>query len=226
MNYDAIFAAYYTQYRGVATIPPSTDNEYTIGLRLANEALTRWANYDNTFWQSLFTTAVDSGEVGNAISGTSAYDAPEDFKAGGGNVRLLSSSGRTFGTYPILNPEDYQFKGDSSQYAYFTGSPAEGYVLNLNPVPGANENGKAIQYDYYKLPTLYTTGSDISEIPNAYFIVHRMLANRFRASRNPYYTDALRDAEDALRIMQFENNSGTWANPFVMGDRSSTTWGS
>lgn len=225
MNFTAIFTAYYTQYRGVATIPASTDNEYTIGLRLANEALTRWANYDNTFWQSLFTTAVDSGEVGNAISGTASYDAPEDFKAGGGKVRLLDSSSNTYSTYPILNPEDYQFKGDTTKYAYFSGSPVEGYTLHLNPTPGTNENGKAIQYDYYKNPTLYTTGSDISEIPNAYFIVHRMLANRFRTSRNPYYVDALRDAEDALRIMQMENNSGSWANPFVMADRSSTTWG-
>lgn len=225
MDFDSIFNAYYTQYRLEATIPASTEDEYIIAKRLANEALNRWAHYDNTYWKELFTTAVDSGEVGSTISGTSAYDAPEDFVEGGGNVRLLDSNGNVFSTYPILDPQDPQFKSTSSQYAYFTGSPVDGYVLNLNPTPGVSEAGKTIQYDYYKSPTLYTTGSDISEIPEPYFVVHRALANRFRGSRNPFYDDAKADAEDVLKTMQSTNNSGNWANPFVMSDRSSTVWG-
>lgn len=225
MNFTDIFEAYYNLYRLEATTPASTDDEYTIALRLANEALTRWANYDNTYWRELFSTAVDAG-VDNVSDGVFQYDAPDDFKEGGGSVRLLNSDGGTFTTYPILNAEDGQFKSDSAQYAYFSGNPNDGYVLNLNPVPDSTVDGKEVQYDYYKKPTLYTSGSSVSEIPNAYFVVHRMLANRFRGSRNPYYLDALRDAEDALRIMQLENNSGTWANPWIVPDRSGIQWGS
>lgn len=225
MDFDEIFTAYYTLYRAESTVPTSTDDEYTIALRLANEALKRWASYDNTFWQALFTTAVESGEVGNIVTGTTTYDAPEDFKEAGGNVRVLNSSNRVIQTYPILLPHEAQFKGDNATYAYFSGSPTEGYVLNINPAPTSSLNGNAIEFDYYKTPTEYTTGSDVSEIPNPYFIVHRMLANRFRASRNPYYEDALRDAEEALKIMKMENDSGNWAHPWKVSDFSGTSWG-
>ena len=56
-TYSDIFTAYYTLYRSEATVPASTDDEYTIGLRFANEAISRWANYDSTYWKELFTTA-------------------------------------------------------------------------------------------------------------------------------------------------------------------------
>jgi hypothetical protein len=60
---------------------------------------------------------------------------------------------------------------------------------------------------------------------NPYFIVHRMLANRYRVSRNPFYTDALRDAENALGKMKMANDSGNWADPWSVQDRSGTNWG-
>ncbi len=225
MTFDEIFTAYYTQYRGVSTIPASTDPEYTIGLRLANEALTRWANYDNTFWQVLYSTPVAEGDTTVAVTDVTQYDVPDNFKAPGGNIKLLDSSGNTQRTYRLVSPEKIQFYGDNTQYAYFMGNPNDGFTLNLNPAPASEVNGFTINYVYYKTPTLYTTGTDISEIPNAYFVVHRMLANRFRASRNPYYTDALRDAEDALGIMKMENDSGTWSNPLAVADTSGTNWG-
>jgi hypothetical protein len=225
MTYDEIFEAYYTLYRAEAVIPDDDDDEYTIALRLANEALTRWANYDNTFWQPLFTTAVESGDAGAIATDVTAYDAPEDFKAAGGDVRILDSSGKVSQRYPIYFPHEPQFKDTQSTYAYFSGSPSEGYVLNINPAPSSTLNGQTIQYDYYKSPSLYTTGSSVSEIPNPYFVVHRMLANRFRASRNPYYEDALRDAEEALKIMKMENDSGNWSHPWKVSDYSGTSWG-
>ena len=60
---------------------------------------------------------------------------------------------------------------------------------------------------------------------NPYFVVHRILANQFRASRNPFYTAAKADAENAIKVMQMHNNSGTWANPWSMSDTSGTAWG-
>lgn len=225
MNFDDIFTAYYTQYRAEATIPSSTDDEYTIGMRLANEAVSRWENFDNTYWKELFTTLLQSGETTPIVTNQVQYDAPEDFKEAGGSIRVLDSSGNIIQRYPIVDPQDTQFRGIRNNYSYFTGSPVEGYVLNINPAPPSLLNGFNIDYDYYKIATLFTTSTDITNMSNPYFIVHRMLANRFRASRNPYYTDALRDAEDALRIMQMENNSGTWSNPWALADRSGSQWG-
>ena len=98
--------------------------------------------------------------------------------------------------------------------------------MNLNPAPPSSLNGKSIDYIYYKQPTEFTTGTDVTEMSNPYYIVHRMLANRFRASRNPYYQSANNEAENALRVMQMSNNSGTWANPWKLADNSGSVFGS
>lgn len=228
MDYDAIFAAYYIQYRTEAVTPAATDDEYIIGLGLANEAVRRWANYDGTYWKELFTTAQATPAGGSltVVAGTSIYAAPTAFREAGGFIKIKDSNGNTVRTYAILEPQEAQFRGDNSQYAYFTGTGTGGtYNLHLNPAPDSAINGMNIDYVYYKFPTLFTTGVDVTEMQEPYFCVHRMLANRFRGSRNPYYASAKADAEDALKTMQAINNSGNWADPWKLADNSGTTWG-
>ncbi len=224
MDFDSIFTAYWTQYRADSNIPASTDTEYTVGLRLANEAINHWATYDNTFWKELYTT-LQTTEGGSISTGVTQYACPSDFKQAGGHVKVLDSNGKTQQLYPIIEPQDVQFKGSNETYAYFTGDPNTGYFLNINPSPTSTLNGLDIDYVYYKAPTLFTTGTDITEMSDPYFIVHRMLASRFRSSRNPYYEDALRDSENALGKMKMVNESGNWANPWSLADRSGTAFG-
>ena len=292
MNFDEIFDAYYTQFRADSDVPTSTDDEYTVGMRMANEAINRWAEYDGTYWRDLFTTLqTDGGGTQTITTGTTDYLAPANFKEAGGVVRVKDSDGNTIQRYPIIEPQEAQFKGDASTYCYFTKgqnyystgtvsqatdtltgsgttftaamvgmqvqfasgevatitgytsatvltvSPSQtvssttykiinrGWTLHLNPAPTSNLNGLDIDYIYYKTPSIFTTGTSRTEVPDAYFIVHRMLANQFRAARNPYYSSAKADAENALKQMQTDNNSGTWANPWTLTDNSGTTWG-
>lgn len=227
-TFTNIFEMYYRLYRAEATVPTSTDDEYTIAKSLVNEAISRWSNYDGVYWKELFTTAqttTGSGAVTTVASGTTTYAAPDDMREAGGFVKIKDSDGNTVQSYTIVDPQDAQFMSDDNTYCYFTGNPASGFTLNLNPAPTSNLDGKSIDYVYYKKPTELEDASDETECPNAMFLVHRMLANRFRASRNPYYSSALRDAEDALSIMKLDNDSGNWANPFKLQDRSGTVWG-
>ena len=227
MDFDTIFTAYYSLFRADSDVPASTDDEYTVGLRLANEAINRWKVYDNTFWKELFTTSQDNstGGVVTISTGVKTYAAPTAFSQAGGDVRILDGNGNVVDRYRIQEPHQKQFKDDQSKFAYFTGNPVTGYTLNLNPAPPSSINGYSILYDYYKKPTEFTTGTDVTEMPDPYFIVHRMLAQQFRAARNPYYSSAKQDAEDSLRQMQLINNSGTWANPFEAADNSGSSWG-
>jgi hypothetical protein len=227
MTFNEIFTAMYTLYRVEATVPTSTDDEYTIALRLANEAISRWANYDSTYWKELYTTAQENstGGVVTVTAGTSSYAAPTAMREAGGFVKITDGSGNTLRSYQIIDPQEAQFKSDNAQYCFFTGDPTGGFTLHLNPAPDTAIDGMNIDYVYYKNPTLFTTGTDTTEMANPYFIVHRVLANRFRASRNPYYSSALRDAEDALKIMKFDNDTGSWANPMKMVDNSGSGWG-
>jgi hypothetical protein len=230
MTFDDIFAAYYALYRAEADTPLSTDDEYTVALLLAKEAIARWSAYDGTYWKELFTTLQDSAQVLPALvttisTGVSAYDAPTDMKEAGGFVRVLSANGSTQQTYPIIEPQEVQFKSDMATYCYFTGNPNTGYVMHLNPAPTDNLNGLEFDYTYYKKPTVLVAGTDSPDMADPMFIVHRILANRFRVSRNPYYSSAKLDAEEALKVMKMDNDSGSWANPWTLPDNSGSVWG-
>ena len=292
MQFDEIFTAYYSLYRADSDVPTSGDDEYTVGMRLANEAINRWANYDGTYWRELFTTLqTDGGGDQTITSGVSVYKAPANFREAGGFVKVLDSDGTTRATFPIIEPQEAQFKDDNASYCYFTRgqnyystgtvsqstttltgsgttftatmvgmqvqfasgetatitgytsatsltvSPSQtvssttykiankGCSLNLNPAPDTNLNGLDIDYDYYKNPSEFTTGTSRTEMADPYFIVHRMLAQQFRAARNPYYSSAKADAENALKQMQMDNNTGSWANPTIMTDNSGSVWG-
>lgn len=227
MTFDEIFEAYYNLYRAEADTPGTSDDEYVTAMRLANEALNRWANYDGTYWNTLFTTNQLDGTGDQVVAtGDATYTAPTNMREAGGFIRINDSDGTAQAYFPIIEPNEAQFRDDNSSYAYFTGDPSNGFTLRLNPTLEANLDGLDLDYVYYKKPTEYTTGESMSEIPNPYFLVHRMLAMRFRVSRNPYYSSALRDAEDALKIMKMDNDSGSWANPWKMADNSGTVWGS
>jgi len=227
MNFDQIFTEFYSIYRGEATVPSSTDDEYTIALRFANNAINRWANYDSNYWKELFeTNQVDGSGAQTIITSQTDYDGPSNMRESGGFIKILDSSNNTVQKYPILDPQDVQFKGDLNTFAYFTGDPSNGFTLHLNPAPPSSLKGKQIDYVYYKNPTEFTTGEDVTECPNSRFIVQHMLSNRFRASRNwTGYQTALRDAEEALKNMKQDNDSGNWANPWSLPDRSGSIWG-
>lgn len=227
MTFNQIFAAYYALFRADSDVPTSTDDEYTVGMNLANEAINYWKAYDNTYWKELYdTNQLDGTGAQTIVTGQKTYTAPTNFSEAGGFVKIVNSDGNTVQRYPIVEPNEVQFQGDNSDYCYFTGDSISGYTLNLNPAPSSNLNGLDIDYVYYKNPTNFTTGTDVTEMANPYFIVHRMLAMQFRASRNPYYGSALKDSENTIRVMQLTNNSGNWANTPSMTDNSGSAFGS
>lgn len=292
MTYDDIFTTYYSLFRADSDIPASTDTEYIVGMRLANEAINYWANYEGVYWRELYDTNQTDGSGTQTITtGVTTYNAPTNFREAGGFVRILDANGNTIQRYPRIEPSEAQFKGDNSSYAYFSSSPvyystgtasqtlttvtgvgttwtsamvrmqfvfstgetgtvitftnstslelsisqtvasttyqvvSRGYKLHLNPAPTSNLNGLRIEYIYYKNPTLFSTGTSTTEMANSLFIAHRILAMQFRAARNPYYSSALKDSENTIRLMQLDNNSGSWDNPPTMADNSSSSWG-
>lgn len=226
-TFTEIFTAYYQLFRGEATVPSTTDDEYTLALTLANRALNRWANYDATYWKELWDTNQVNGTGTQTITtDDTTYAAPTNMREAGGSIQIKDSTGSIVRTYQIIDLERVQFQAEDAQYAYFTGNPSAGFTLNINPAPDAAISGYDIDYTYYKRPTEYTTGADTSEIANPYYVVHDMLAQRFQIERNyGGYQIAKRDAEEQLKNMQQDNNSGTWANPYQLADNSGSSWG-
>lgn len=226
MDLDELFADYYLQYRTEADTPNSSDDEYIIFTGLSKEAINRWANYDNTFWKELYMTLQISGDGDLQIqTGINEYATPDDMRIAGGYLRLYDSSGATQRRIPIVEPQNVQFQRDSASFCYFIGDPNNGFTLMINGDIPADMDGLNMDYVYYKKPTVLVSGGDLTEMTQPYFIVHRALANRFRGSRNPYYTSAKNDAEDVLKTMQMENNSGNWSDPWQLADNSSGRFG-
>lgn len=228
MTQDEIFTAYYTLYRVEADIPNNEDDEYKVFVGLGNEAVNRWSNYDNTFWKELWNTLQISGDGDLTLeSGTNEYECPVDMRIAGGKIRIFDEGGHTRMRIPIVEPQEAQFQSDTAFYAFFTGDPNNGFTLNINGDITEEMDGLNMNYVYYKKPTLFAVenGNILPQMSQPYFIVHRALANRFRGSRNPYYQSAKNDAEDVLKTMQMENNSGTWDNPWKLADNSSGRFG-
>lgn len=228
MDLNDLFQDYYTLYRVEAQIPNSTDDEFVIFQRLSREAINRWANYDNTFWKELFETNQNDGSGDTVLTtNVTEYAAPTNMRSAGGYLRVYDSvSNTTKKRIKIIEPQDVQFQSDTAHYCWFKGDPNNGFTLMLNPVPDASLNGLAIDYVYYKKPSYLTTGTDLPEMSQPEFIVHRCLSMRFRGSRNPFTTDAKKDAEDVLMTMKMENNSGNWSDPWKLADHTGGTFGS
>lgn len=226
MDFNEIFENYYTLYRGESDTPPEGDEEYIIGMRYANNAISRWANVDGTYWKELFTTLRQSPDGDKTVvTGKTAYICPSNMREAGGYVKVLSPTGALARTYEIIEPQEAQFRAEGGQFCYFTGNPSTGFTMNLGGAPDESVSGFLLDYVYYKKPTIFETGDDVTEVPNPWFIVHHMLYSRYRVSRNPFLDTALRDAEEALKNMQQDNASGTWANPWKVADNSGVNWG-
>lgn len=227
MDLDLLFQQYYFQYRTEAQIPNNQDGEFTIFVGLANEAINRWSNYDNTFWKELYqTNQIDASADLTIQTGKTAYATPNDMRIAGGYLRIYDqTTGQTKKRVKIVEPQDVQFQADTANYCYFIGNPNSGFTMQLNPEPDAVIANMAFDYVYYKKPNLLASSNDTPEMSQPYFIIHRALANRFRGSRNPYYESAKSDAEDVLKTMQMENNSGNWSNPWKLADHTGGTFG-
>lgn len=221
MNWQDIFEEFWTLYRGDSDIPTSTDDEWGIAIRLANAGIRRWNSVDGVLWNELWTNFQTSG--GTTVStGITTYDGPSDMRTPGGFIRLYSGESENY--IKVLSPEEVQNQADISTYAYFTGDPNNGFVLNLDSGSvSADYNGWNIDFPYYKQPTIFDPdtedGNTTPEMSEPGFIVNEILANRLRTSRNwPAYQTARRDADKMLQDMIDRNTMGIPFNSPTLTD--------
>lgn len=235
MTFSQLFAHYYTLYRAEGTPPATTDDEWTIAIRLYNNALLRMAAMDDTKWNFLWGTLQTSTQVSPALvrtlaTSTTTYVAPADMAEPGGLIAYVDSLGNRT-TYPVIQPHEVQTQGALTHYAYFTGDAQNGWTCHINPTPSTAEVGLSLDYIYYKKPTLLIASTDDGTVETGTTVVaggdpafyyNHMLAQRYRADESySNYQTALRDAEEALKSMKLKNNSGSYYNQWSMQDTGS-----
>lgn len=244
MDFQSIFAEYYSVFRGDNSIPAVTDPEWAIGVYAGNSAIRRWANVDGEEWDVLWDVASNQGfnETYQGTSGTpilTTYDCPSNMARPGGFVQLTDPVSGSYIHISVCKLQDVQFQNNSTPFAYFTGGIQTGWTLHLNFMGNSNF-GWILDFPLYLVPTYFNAaftlsngipdgtgnlqedGSTISECPDSSYIVQSMLASRLFSTRNPFFQQAKKDSEIALNGMQLKNGTGTPGNTWNLNDNNKT----
>ena len=176
----------------------TADDEYLTARGLANIAIDRWEKYENTTWNELFAKYSDY-ESNNVTTDSYSYNCPDDF------VRPCSFIRVNGELYDVKKPQEISsLKESSERWVYFMGNPNDGYTLNFNPnltmIPD-----QTLDFEYYKSATKFTASTDVTEIPDPYFIVYFVAAHMGDEGIN---TDYFQMAEARLEQMATVNMSG------------------
>ena len=166
---DAIYALYETDDSGWGT----TSSEYLTARVFINAGLKDWAMRQD--WRDLWATLEDASDGDtDIVTGTWAYDCPTNFVRPNSWVRTTTGTTNTF--WKVIPSEMIsKYSSDEGYFCYFTGSVADGFVLNFN-ARKTLVTGHTINYEYYKSPTAYAAITTESEIPDPYYLVYYALA--------------------------------------------------
>ncbi len=212
--------AIHVKYEGNSSTPASSDDDWTVRLRLINDWINRWENVDGVLWRELWATA----SLGT-VSGTT-FNLPADYKFGGGFVKFVNGAVTTY--FSIIDPGDIQVKATTDAYAYVTGKPGA-YTLTINPTPVSGDNiyGATATMPYYKYATALASASDVTEVPDPYFLVHGVIADlRYLDNDTTGYQLAFTQGEARLNQMRVRNALvPEWQNERIPDVYSSVTNG-
>lgn len=199
----------YSSYENDNDTWSSTSSEYLTARVLSKAAIGRWAYIEGGMWNELFVTLTDAADGTKTVTaGTYTYGCPtnmrippqpEDY------VRIENSAGASSYYKVIPLSKVQQIDDISDRLCWFTGSPADGYTLNINS--GVNlTTGDTILYEYYKNPTYFTTTTSTTEMENPYFIVHYILYRMYKSDGLLNESrEELQMAEDLLEEMKAKN---------------------
>jgi hypothetical protein len=241
MNFYYIFAEYYALFRGDNSVPPVTDPEWAIAVRLANTALRRLEHVDTESWEWLWTTASSGGNVytyssPSALPSITTYSGPTDMVKPGGWIKMTDPISGNYLFIDVIASYNVQLQAQGNPYAYWTGDIKNGFVLNIS-LQGSTYYNYAIDFPYYKSITYFNAntgsnagviedGTTVTECPDSNYIINYILAYRLRATRNyPSYQTAKADAETALQGMQLKNRAGLDGHSWNLNDTSSGSFG-
>lgn len=199
---DIIYSLYETDDTGWDT----TSSEYVTCRAFCNAAINDWAMRET--WRDLFTNlTVASDGTKTITSGTYSYACPTNFSNANGWVRTVRNGSATF--FNVVNSEMVAKRAKSSDlFCYFTGSSKDGFYLNFNPNLTLT-TGDTINYEYYKTPTLFTTTTSTSEIPDPYYLVYYSLARLLKNDGENFDYEESK-AREIMDNMTTNNIQGLW----------------
>jgi len=208
-----------TLYESDSTAPTSGDEDYAVWMALLNVAINLWENEEGVLWNELFVK-LDDAATGDktASAGDWSYDCPDDFAfPASGYVWIGSGTNKI--AYKVIKQQEVQLhENNSGRWCYFLmdGSP----TLEFNP--NCTVSAGTIRYNYYKIATALTTGTDVIEMADPMFAVYYALSELKKEEGD---TSSLVIAQQKLEGMKTKNIMPTWFQSDNLMDKTGEGFG-
>lgn len=206
-----------TLYNGSSTPPSSGEEDYTVWTDLLNIGINLWEQEEGVLWKQLFVKLADAPDGTKTTTTATSYSLPTLFKfPNSAYVWLGSGTNKT--PYKVIKQEDIQlYENNRDNWCYF--------LTDTTPTLEFNPNltiltGQTISYNYYKLATALSTGTDTFEMADPMFAVYYALSELKKEEGD---TSALTIATQKLEAMKILNTQGadfqenTTINPIGQG---------
>lgn len=205
MNLDEVqsrIAAVADQDESTANISTA---DYSLRTKYINMAQKEWAEtYD---WKVLFT---EYNSLVSTSSANASIALPSNFRKLA-NYPQVASGGET-NKYKETLPQDDSQYSESDKRAWILGSPNSGYVLRIFGT--TLTSGASVKVPYFRSAVSLVTTTDVSDIPNADYLVQRSLAFIWESREDARFPQAKAEAEKILsNMLEFEqvpNSASDW----------------
>ena len=184
-----------------ATAPTTGGTDWTIRLDVINRSLKDWAEtYD---WDDLHK--IHNGVVSTS-TGNASYALPSNFRKLDGYPRIMSD-GSTAYDFPEVNPSNNLRYTDSDKYVSVLGNENDDRVMYIHSSTLAS--GASVQFTYWATPATLATTSQVSEIPDASYLVQRSLYYLYKGREDGRFPEAKVEADRILaRMIENQNARG------------------
>ncbi len=184
-----------------STAPSTSDSDWSLRLNLINRSLRDWAeSYD---WDDL--KKVHNGIVSTS-TGNASYALPADFRKMDGYPRIYSD-GVTAYDFPISDPSKNLRYTDSDKYVNILGNESSGKVMYISANTLAS--GASVQFTYYAYPATLATTTQVTEVPDASYLVQRSLYYLFKGIEDARFPEAKVESDRILaRMIENQNARG------------------
>lgn len=178
--------------------------DYSLRLKYINMAQKEAAEIQD--WQYLFT---EYNTQTSTTTGNASIALPNNFRKLAG-YPFITHTGTTTDQFSNVLPQDDHQYFDTDYRTWLLGSPQSGYVLRVFGV--SMQSGASIKIPYFRSPMSLASPTDITDIPNADYLVQRTVAWIWESREDARFPQAKADAERIL------SNMIEYQNVFSSGD--------
>lgn len=185
-----------------ATPPTTGGAEYDLWLEYINRALEEWGQSHD--WDALRKFYYPT------ITGGATVSLPDDFRKLGGPVKMYSSASEVPKEFPLVLPERTGGMNPSEQFITITGDSSVGQSLLFHP--GTLASGASLEVLYFCTPTSLASPSQITQVPDAQYLIDRTIAYIFESRSDPRFQIMEAKAKDKLLMMIENANAATYTS--------------